>query len=301
EDCILIARCGWGKSLIYFLPLALWKDRTIVVISPLLALMHEQQEKLQVSSFKAICLDSSQAIDVGLLCRLDKGEFRCVFMMLESILSVGKSSGQGKSHMDSLWGMSGWRERLQAIVIDETHCVSSWGKDFRKAYACLRELHGIAPAHVTFVAMSATLPGPILREIKQSIRFCDDVPVYNVSNNRPNVRLEVRFLPHKNIFQVFDFLLDDVQKTIIYFDSQNDIQDVQDYLQNLRSTVANDQWDIIKSFHSLYSDEYKSTTLKLFREGRIKILLSTEAAGMGCDISDVVHVVQFKEPSTISC
>jgi hypothetical protein len=65
--------------------------------------------------------------------------------------------------------------------------------------------------------------------------------------------------------------------------------------------VANDQRDIIKSFHSLYSDEYKSTTLKHFREGRIKILLSTEVAGMGCDINDVVRVVQFKEPSTISC
>jgi len=93
EDCILIAGCGCNRSLVYFLPLALWKDRTIVVISPLLALMREQQEKLQVGGFKAICLDSSQAIDVGLLRRLDKGEFRCVFMTPESILSVGKSSG----------------------------------------------------------------------------------------------------------------------------------------------------------------------------------------------------------------
>ncbi|KAF9124522.1 ATP-dependent DNA helicase sgs1, partial [Linnemannia schmuckeri] len=82
---------------------------------------------------------------------------------------------------------------------------------------------------------------------------------------------------------------------------RNDVQDVRDYLRSLRGTVANDQRDIIKSFHSLYTDEYKSTTLKHFREGRIKILLSTEAAGMGCDIDDVVRVIQFKEPSTISC
>ncbi|KAF9127692.1 hypothetical protein BG015_004501, partial [Linnemannia schmuckeri] len=148
--------------------------------------MREQQEKLQVYGFKSICLDSSQRIDVGLLRRLDRGEFRAVFMTPESILSVGKSGGRGKTPMDSLWGMPGWRERLQAIVIDETHCVSSWGKDFRKAYARLGELRGIAPAHVAFVAMSATLPVPILREIKQSIRFCNNVPVYNVGNNRPN-------------------------------------------------------------------------------------------------------------------
>lgn len=96
EDCILIAGCGWGKSLVYFLPLALWTDRTIVVISPLLALMHEQQEKLRVFRFNSICLDSSQAIDVELLRRLDKGEFRAVFMTPESILSVGKSSSRGK-------------------------------------------------------------------------------------------------------------------------------------------------------------------------------------------------------------
>ncbi|KAF8943346.1 hypothetical protein BGZ47_005511 [Haplosporangium gracile] len=75
-------------------------DRTIVVISPLLALMREQQEKLEAYSFKSICLDSSQAIDVGLLRRLDKREFRAVFMTLESILSVGKSSGRGKTPMD---------------------------------------------------------------------------------------------------------------------------------------------------------------------------------------------------------
>ncbi|KAG9065029.1 hypothetical protein KI688_002349 [Linnemannia hyalina] len=174
--------------------------------------MREQQEKLQVSGFKAICLDSSQAIDVGLLRR-------------------------------------------------------SWGKDSRKAYARLGEFRGIAPAHVAFVAMSATLPGPILREMKQSIGFYNNIPVYNVGNNRPNVRLE----------------------------------EVRNYLWNLRSRVADDEQDIIKSFHSLYSDEYKSTSLQHFREGRIKILLSTETAGMECDINNVVRVIQFKEPSTISC
>jgi superfamily II DNA helicase RecQ len=152
------------------------------------------------------------------------------------------------------------------------------GKDFRKAYARLGELREIAPAHVAFVALSATLPGPILREIKQSIKFRNDVPLYNVGNNRPNVKLEVRYLPHKNILRAFDFLMDDIQKTIIYFDNRNDLYEVRDYFRSLRSTVDNDRRDIIKAFHSLYSSEYKSTTLKKFREGTIKILLSTEAA-----------------------
>jgi superfamily II DNA helicase RecQ len=128
EDCILIAGCGWGKSLVYFLPLALWRDRTIVVVSPLLALMHEQQEKLQAYGFKSICLDGSQELDARLLRRLDNGEFRAVFMTPETILSIGKSSGRGVTPMDRLRGMSGWRHRLQAIVIDETHCVSSWAR-----------------------------------------------------------------------------------------------------------------------------------------------------------------------------
>ncbi|KAK3804733.1 MAG: P-loop containing nucleoside triphosphate hydrolase protein [Linnemannia elongata] len=207
-----------------------------------------------------------------------------------------------KSPSDSEYGEFQYlHHRRSGRNEDETHCVSSWGKDFRKAYARLGELRGIAPAHVAFVAMSATLPGPVLQEIKLSIRFHKNVTVYNLGNNRPNVRLEVRFLPYKNIFQAFDFLLDDIKKTIIYFDSRSDSQEVRNYLRNLRSRVANDEQDIIKSFHLLYSDEHKSTTLQHFREGRIKILLSTEAAGMGCDINDVVRVVQFKEPSTISC
>lgn len=107
EDCILIAGCGWGKSLVYFLPLALW-NCSIVIVSPFTALMDEQKAKLQLLGIPSMSIKKNTIIDKALLDQLDSGVYLAVFISPELI--VGKPKDQ-QALMD-LWQMDGWRERL---------------------------------------------------------------------------------------------------------------------------------------------------------------------------------------------
>lgn len=291
QDCILIAGCGWGKTLVYFLPLVLWTDRIIVVISPLKAIMEEQHQKLHRTNISSIIFDGEAVIDQKTIENAASGKFKAVFMTPEIIF-------QNKA-LKQLWTKSRWLERLQAIVVDEAHCISNWGPEFRPEYSRIGELREWVPKRVAFIALSATLPRPILDDIKHQVRFDGDVKVINVGNDRPNVKLEVRLMQPRasNKFKELDFVLD-FQKTIIYFESRNETVEAADYLQSM---VDDENKKKIAPYHAISSSRHKKTTMDQFRDGEVLVMTATEAAGMGCDINDILRVVQFKCPSSITC
>jgi RecQ family ATP-dependent DNA helicase len=292
QDCILAAGCGWGKSLVFFLPLILWKDRIIVVISPLKILMREQEDKLRKAGISCISLDSSTPFahgTHGTVNQLASGIYRAVFMTPELIFESDR--------LTELWKIRGWRDRLRAVVVDEAHCVSTWGDDFRPAYGKLGSLRPMVPPQVAFVALSATLPDDILNDVKEKLRF-KNAHVINVGNDRPNVRLEVRRLrSYKPKWRNLDFLLRDFKKTIVYFDTRVDPHKVAEYLIE---QATPDKKDKIAIVHSLMSDDHNGMIMDQFRNDEILLLLSTEAVGMGCDIGNVLRVVQYGLPRNIT-
>jgi RecQ family ATP-dependent DNA helicase len=291
EDCILIAGCGWGKTLTYFLPLVLWRHRVIVVISPLIALMEEQHRKLLSVGIKSVCIHSRVSLPSTLEGALSAGEYRAVFMSPETIF--------GNDRFVSLWEKPGWRSRVQAVVIDEAHCISTWGADFRTDYALIGDLRCKVPPGVAFIAVSATLHGRILDDVIKSLHFSKDVPVVRANTDRPNVRYEVwKFKNNNTCIESLDFLLD-FKKSIVYFDSTATLVKVYKRLLE-KARTSNKDPRRIGYYYAGLTFETKELYMSRFRKGQIRILLSTEAAGMGCDIDDIIRVVQVKCPTNIT-
>ncbi|KAG0281984.1 Bloom syndrome protein [Linnemannia gamsii] len=153
EDCVLIAGCGWGKTLAYFLLLALWRHRDIVIISPLVSLMKEQNQKLQVAKIKSVAIHAN--------------------------------------HMPTEL---------------ETSC--TWGPDFRKAYAKIGDLRSRVPPGVAFIAVSATLHGPILEDVLDRLHFGPNVPIVKADTDRPSVKYVVKcFDNNKALMDGLDIVL----------------------------------------------------------------------------------------------
>ncbi|KAG0012144.1 ATP-dependent DNA helicase sgs1, partial [Podila clonocystis] len=199
--------------------------------------------------------------------------------------------------LKQLWDKPTWRKRLLAIVLDEAHCINQWGNDFRPAYARVGELRCWVPPKTAFIALSATLPEPALKTLKTLLLYGPDVTVINEGNDRSNVKYKVSGLQHAaSTYQDLAFVLD-FQKTIVYFQSREESEAAGKYLRTL---VPLHMRDKIAAYHSIKSEGRKAFVMDSFRSNRILILLSTEAAGMGCDISDVLRVVQYKCPSSLS-
>jgi superfamily II DNA helicase RecQ len=288
KDVVLIAGCGWGKSLVYYLPLAFWDRGVIVIISPLRAIMIEQHQNLQELGFSSLCmLGGHEAITDETIARLKNEDYRAVFatpeIMFENPLVV------------ELWNNSRWHSQLRAIVLDEAHCVFTWGTSFRRHYSQLGLLRPRLPPHVAFVALSATLPQDVLQFVKSSTGLASNVTVINTGNDRPNVKLLVMRLQTPHLASL-DFLLESQQKTIIYFDDIKDLHKAHIYLTSRSTAEVNSH---IASYFAILSDEYKDGAMERFRSGEVRVLLASEAAGMGCNVSDIVCVVQYKAPSSI--
>jgi superfamily II DNA helicase RecQ len=253
--------------------------------------MDEQQKKLEKDySISSVAIHGdNKKLPRNLEDRLSKGRYRAVFMTPEM--------ANDRERFPKLWNMDGWRSRLLAIVIDEAHCIHSWGSSFRKAYSQIGNLRAKAPPGVPFIAMSATLPPDVLQTVKTTLYFRNDVTIVKADCDRPNIKYDVRQLPTKK-----DCILDlgqryiDFAKTIIYFD---DIAEMKKVYRYLHKEFSDKRRMIVRYFSDL-STGAKIKRMRMFKEGKIRVLLSTEAAGMGCDIPDIARVIQFRCPENIS-
>ncbi|KAF9083802.1 hypothetical protein BGX23_011110 [Mortierella sp. AD031] len=247
-DYILIASSGWGKSLVYTLPLVLWEDRSIFVICSSDCQAEEQQLALQNQyGINCIAYSSYGAVKRNLLQDLTSGKYRALFIGPDMINYFWR--------LERLWASSAWKNRLQAIVIDEPHCVSTWGQDYFKAHEIVGRLRWVMPHDVAFMTLSATLLQENLRDLIRNLRSKPDVPIFNASNNRPNVRLEVCQLPNKSSntspFEPLRFLAQErpLQKTIVYLKDEEAVMDARAYLESYLPKTDKDK---IASYHSLF-------------------------------------------------
>jgi superfamily II DNA helicase RecQ len=184
-----------------------------------------------------------------------------------------------------LWQDTRWRNLLLAIVVDEVHCVEKWGNKFRPEYARLGELRIWSPG-VPFVGVTATLTADALTQTMDKL-FLSKANVLRVQEIPTNVRLEVHIQP-KDAKKGLNRLLGK-DKTIIYFEKISILIDVFKYLSRMRPDLQGR----IGVYFSTLTSQYKESVMTKFTEGGIHILLATEAAGMGCDIPDVVQVIQY--------
>lgn len=227
-----------------------------------------------------------------------------------------------------------FNRRIVSLLIDEAHCISHWGSGFRKKYGTIGIARAFLPQGTPVVAMTATLTIRARRDIMSKLGFIKGTSRFiNMGNDRPNVSIIVRACEHPlNSFADLNFIiplevtsLSEIPKTWVYVDVISTCEDIVDHLCNVleerltSKLEAREIDDTIRSYHAVHTLEYRKKAMEAFREGAMRIMVCTEAAGMvsdlfnvpvhlrgclhelqGCNIPDVDVVVQWKLPKTLS-
>lgn len=186
-------------------------------------------------------------------------------------------------------------KNVLSIVIDEAHCISQWGENFRKKYQELHKLRSYVPLAVPFLAVSATLPPLVLADVQRHLCFSlDRMLLVNLGNDRHNITpLLCRMRGAAKDLGALDFLLDEaqlgleLQRTITFFNTRNLAFKAYKHLQALLPEDMRDQIDFL---HAGRGRQTISHVMKRFKEGKIKILCATEAAGMVSVMQIVVKI-----------
>ncbi|KAF5317599.1 hypothetical protein D9611_014814 [Ephemerocybe angulata] len=305
KDVIVHAGTGFGKTAIAAGPHALeeMKGKVTFLISPLIALQEEQAATFE-SEFhlSAVAINSTHGgLNKKLLSDIREGRWQIVVISPEMMLSKAFLS-QVIRHRDML-------QRTLAVVVDEAHVVSHWGSGFRKQYGTLGILKALLPRETPFVALSATLPPRVRNDVEKKLQLNQKTLVsIDMGNDRTTVSLIVRGMQHSmNTYNDLALAVpdgietpDEIPKAFIYADTLAVATQIETYLYEER--CPKDLWykGFIRPYSAAFSSAYRHAVMVLFRMGIVRILICTDAAGMGCNIPDIDLVIQWKLPASVS-
>lgn len=277
RDTVVLMPTGGGKSVCFQIP-AVMKPGVCVVVSPLIALMKDQVEALHLNGISAAYLNSTQSSKEQRQIETDAlaGKIKLLYVSPEKLLS--------ESMFIFLQQL-----QLSLFAIDEAHCISSWGHDFRPEYTQLNVLKKHFP-HVTTVALTATADKLTRQDIAQRLNM-NDPAVFIASFNRPNLSLQV--LPGTNRFQQIVRLLNMKPDTsgVIYCLSRKSTESLAAKLQE-KGFMAG-------FYHAGMSAQERSMVQEMFLKDDIRIMCATIAFGMGIDKSNVRWVIHYNMPKNI--
>src|SRR5687767_13041978 len=279
RDAVVLMPTGGGKSLCYQIP-ALMMDGLTVVISPLIALMKDQVDALRANGVEASFLNSTQtaAEQVNVFQKVHSGELKLLYVAPERLLQ------SGDQFIDFLRGIN-----ISLFAIDEAHCISSWGHDFRPEYLRLAALKREFPS-VPLIALPATADNLVRKDIVERLQI-GDAEVFVSSFNRPNIYYGVE--PKRNSYgQLLNFLAERKdQSGIIYCLSRNSVE-------SLAADLRSEGFSAL-AYHAGLDKKDRDRHQELFLRDETKIIVATIAFGMGIDKSNVRFVVHMDLPKNI--
>jgi ATP-dependent DNA helicase RecQ len=277
KDALVLMPTGGGKSLCFQVP-ALCREGLTLVISPLVALMKDQVEALKANGVAADFLNSTQnaAETERVNAEIASGGLKLLYVSPERLFSGGTANR-----------LTGWNVSL--VAIDEAHCISFWGHDFRPEYTKLGQLRGLLPG-VPIVALTATADPAIRRDILAQLAI-DEESVFQSSFDRPNLHLAV--LPgQKRLERIVDFLAKRPgQAGIVYCLSRAGTEDL--------AVSLSKKGHRAKAYHAGMNTEDRSAVQEAFLKDDIDIVCATVAFGMGIDKSNVRWVIHYNLPKNL--
>jgi bloom syndrome protein len=298
KDAFVLMPTGGGKSLCYQLPAVVQTGKTkgvTVVISPLLSLMSDQVDHLRKLNIRAATLNSEIPADQKREIMNHLREF-CPEQFIE-LLYITPEMINLSGTIQNLLTKLHKNKKLARIVIDEAHCVSQWGHDFRPDYVALGKVRKLFP-NVPYMALTATATENVKVDVMHNLGM-KDATVYSQSFNRPNLHYAVRSKKGKGKAKEF---LDDVvelinreyrnQTGIIYTLSRKSCEQLAKMLQTQYGINAH-------HFHASMTADDKARVQRQWQNGTIKVVIATIAFGMGIDKPDVRFVIHHTIPKSL--
>jgi ATP-dependent DNA helicase RecQ len=278
KDLLMILPTGGGKSLSYQLP-TLLMNGTTVVISPLLALMHDQVQALQAQGMQAEMISSMQSSEElnDIFSRLYRGDIQFLYLSPERFNTESMRSTLSEIE-------------LNYFVIDEAHCISEWGHEFRADFRALSRMREYFPT-IPIAAFTATATQHVRQDIERLLQLREPCKLQG-SVFRDNLNITVRHRIKDGYDQLRDFLNDHENDSgIVYAFSRKNVEAIAKYLQQKGFKAA--------PYHAGLPTEERNSTFKAFVHDEVKIIVATIAFGMGIDKSNIRFVVHMSLPKTI--
>ncbi|WP_241580606.1 ATP-dependent DNA helicase RecQ [Rosenbergiella nectarea] len=277
QDCLVVMPTGGGKSLCYQIP-ALVHNGLTLVVSPLISLMKDQVDQLRANGVSAESLNSSQPREtqqqIYQACR--EGKIKLLYVAPERLMM--------ESFLDTL---SSWHPAL--IAVDEAHCISQWGHDFRPEYGAIGRLRERFPS-LPIMALTATADSTTRQDILQRLQLHE--PFIQVSSfDRPNIRYTL-VDKYKPTDQLLTYLRDQRGKCgIIYCNSRAKVEDITARLQSRGWSVG--------AYHAGLEAGERARVQEAFQRDDLQIVVATVAFGMGINKPNVRFVFHLDIPRNI--
>lgn len=279
KDCVVLMPTGGGKSLCYQIP-ALIFDGLTLVVSPLIALMKDQVDALRANGIEAEFLNSTQTSreQTEVFQKIKRGQTKILYVAPERLLQSGDQFLEFLRNID-----------VSMFAIDEAHCISSWGHDFRPEYIQLGRLKRLFP-EIPVIALTATADRLVRKDIFERLNI-PQAELFLSSFNRPNIYYQVE--PKRNSYaQLLDFLEARRDESgIIYCLSRAGTE-------SLAADLKSEGYSVLP-YHAGLDKETRDRNQELFLKDEVKIVVATIAFGMGIDKSNVRFVVHCDLPKNI--
>lgn len=276
EDTFALLPTGGGKSICFQIP-ALIKDGICVVVTPLIALMKDQVKSLKQKGIKAIAINSGISYS-DLDTQLDNciyGNYKFLYLSPERL--------QQSLVMERIQQM-----KVNLIAVDEAHCISQWGNDFRPAYKHISTLRQIHP-HINCIALTATAKQDVVEDIIKNLDFISP-KIFKGSFERSNISYSVIHTDDK-LFQLTQTLKSFSGSSIVYVRSRKASEEIHNYLESKNVSSA--------YYHGGLTNKEKQIRLEQWLNNQKRVMVATTAFGMGIDKANVKTVIHFNLPESI--